>query len=825
CLYSYAFEIEQEHPILNEPLKVKIKMKNVETPPELFVYPTGKDLPTEIPMWQVQTESSKDGKGYRTGVVAHGRPFMESPDCEYISGGQCMKEITAAAIARHGNFLHWGFAASPDYMTKEAKKAFVNAVYYMSRFKNSIPILRADKNALRSRSSVDYTVYTFSRQKYETDAEGTREFVKFRLEEQQLAREKSNRGEELDASEKRNLDFKPYEPQTWEEYIEEKRNSDLVKSYGGSIEKTIAFLQENKPYYTGAGKLDREAFDADAISLGIPNNDRRLLDAAILMLEKSTDTEKAERLLARYTVKSFSSASEWRKWFNRVENYLFFSESGGYKFFVDSYNNPELYAEEIIGLENMTVPTPDDDNPVTSAAEILPAIDGNSAVVIKVKIKEGFHVYSSALKDIPFTFFAADIKLPEGMHPFGELRMPQEKPYPGDPEIAVYEDEIILVQKIAGESDEEFECTLEYQYCNDEYCGLPVNKVLKLNRKNIFELLIQYKQAVDDTLRLTYRDVRGEEVKTLIPVKEGKGYFAAETCHPYGVWYGSQNFRANGWFYSDIGKVSVTLDTASYGVVVEGSSLQDEYSKQYRPFRNDLNLEARGYMNNYITLRREGLVSEDSITYMYNEYNRLNNLRDKEYIKTYPGSFYSLSLARNMFRSSVAFKEIKEVYDLLDQEMQQTEIGMQLERKVQAARATMIGNTAPEIVLNDTEGKLHKLSDYRGSYVFLDFYKWGCPPCEDLMEELKPFYAKYKGKDFVILGVYHRTNSDLEKSRELWKGLLDKHSPIWTNLFDIDNKACEDYGIEAFPSSLLIDPDGKIVAYEISLKEIENIIK
>jgi len=99
CLYSYAFEINQEHPIFNEPLKVQIKMKNVETPPELFVYPTGKDLPPEIPMWQVQTESSKDGKGYRTGVVAHGRPFMESPDCEYISGGQSMKEITVGRTA------------------------------------------------------------------------------------------------------------------------------------------------------------------------------------------------------------------------------------------------------------------------------------------------------------------------------------------------------------------------------------------------------------------------------------------------------------------------------------------------------------------------------------------------------------------------------------------------------------------------------------------------------------------------------------------------------------------------------------------------------
>lgn len=825
CLYGYAFEIDEAHPIFNEPLKVKIKMKKVETPPELFVYPTGRDLPPEIPMWQVQTESSKDGKGYRTGVVAHGRPFMESPDCEYISGGQCMKEITAAAIARHGNFLHWGFAASPNYMTKEAKKAFVNAIYYMSRYKKGIPILRADKNAPRPRSWVDYTVYTYSRQKYETDAEGTRQFVKMRLKDQIIAKEKVAKGEELTANEQYALNFKAYEPATWEEYIEEMRNSDQVKSFDGSVEKTIAFMEGNRPFYTGAGTLNRDAFDADAISIGIPNSDPRILDAAITMLENGTDTEKALRILVRYTIREFSSPGEWREWYEGVKEYLFFSESGGYKFYVDSYNNRELYPEEIIGLENMSVPEPDENNPVTSAAEILPTIDGNRAVVIKVKMDEGFHIYSSSMKDIPFTFFSTDIELPEGMHPFGDLRMPQERPYKGDPEIAVYEGEMIIMQKITGESNEEFSCRLAYQFCNDDYCGLPVNKVLKLNRNNRFELLIKYKQPVDDTLRLIYRDVRGEEVKTLIPVKEGKGYFAAETCHPYGAWFGSQKYRNNGWFYLEMGKVTVQLDTASFSVNVEGSSLQDEYINRYRPFRSDLNGEARRSMNDYIALRRDGLVSRDSLNYLYSEYTRLSNLRDKEYIKTYPGSYYSLSLARGMFRSSVAYKDIKEVYDLLDREMQQTEIGMQLERKVQAARATMIGNTAPEIVLNDTKGKLHKLSDYRGSYVFLDFYKWGCPPCEDLMEELKPFYADYKGKDFVILGVYHRTNDDLEKSRERWKDLLDKHSPTWTNLFDIDNKACEDYGIEAFPSSLLIDPDGKIVAYEISLKETEKIIK
>ncbi len=825
CLYSYAFETNTDHPVFNEPLKVGIKMKKVKTPPELFNYPTGKDLPEEIPMWRVQTESSKDGKGYRSGVVAHGRPFMEAPDCEYISGGQCMKEITAAAIARHGNFMHWGFAASPGYMTKAAKKTFVNAVYYMSKFKNRTPLLRANENAPRPRSWIDYKIYTFSRQKYEIDAENTRNFVRMLLQDQKRAREKKERGEELTSSEKYAVDFKPYEPATWEKYIEDKKNTPLVKSLGGSIQKTVEFLEENRPYFTGASPVEKSSFDSDARSLGIPNNDHRILDAAISLLEEGKDETRAKRILERYTVKSFNYVSEWREWYDNVKDYLFFAEASGYKFFVDSYNNPELYAEEIIGLENMIVPEPDEMNPVTSSLEILPAIDGYNAIVIKVKIMEDHYVYATASSDIPFVLFSADIDLPEGLVPFGEMRYPQPEPYEGNPAIGVYRGELVIMQKLVGESKEKISCTLNYQYCNDEHCSLPIERTLTTNNRCIFNLSVKYNQPADDSLFFSYRDVDGKEIKTIIPIKNGKGSFSAETCHPYWGRYNSGKYPANGGILLDGGDISLKLDTASYGSEVKGSSLNDEYTGRYRSFRQDLNNESRKYINNYINLREEGIVTKDSLNYLYSEYYRYKRMRVKEYIKAYPESYYSLILARNMFHSSVDYKEIKEVYELLQPVMQQTVIGRQLYGKVQAAKATMIGNTAPEIVLNDFEGKMHKLSDYRGQYVFLDFYKWGCPPCEDLMEELKPFYAEYKGKDFVILGVYHRTNNDLYKSRERWKGLLEKHSPTWTNLFDNDNKACEDYGIEAFPSSLLIDRDGKIISYEPGIKELVDYIE
>ena len=59
-----------------------------------------------------------------------------------ISSGTCAKSIDAIAIGRHANYFHWGFSASPDYMTDEAKALFVNSIVYISQFAGQHPIAR-----------------------------------------------------------------------------------------------------------------------------------------------------------------------------------------------------------------------------------------------------------------------------------------------------------------------------------------------------------------------------------------------------------------------------------------------------------------------------------------------------------------------------------------------------------------------------------------------------------------------------------------------------------------------------------------------------------
>ena len=106
----------------------------VKKPMRTLPYIDDTIAPDSLPMWRVQKEGYMSKRGIRVGMVSRPGGFEDSPEAEIISGGVSGKTWDAVAIGRHGNFLHWGFAASPDDMTEEARDVFANAcLLYTSR--------------------------------------------------------------------------------------------------------------------------------------------------------------------------------------------------------------------------------------------------------------------------------------------------------------------------------------------------------------------------------------------------------------------------------------------------------------------------------------------------------------------------------------------------------------------------------------------------------------------------------------------------------------------------------------------------------------------
>lgn len=363
CLGGRALGMKRDHPIFNRPYKVEIRYEQVKTPDVYKTFYAGRNLGPTMPMWRVQTESYRDGRGFPVGLVSTGYGFDNGIDAEWISGGHSDKGVDATAIGRHANFLLWGFAASPSYMTKSARLVFVNAVDYIARFRGARQITHKLKNVV-PRADLREQQWTFS-------AEGAARYValldKFRKQDAERRRRalaKERAGKPLDEDDKM-LVSSPQEPPVSREQIISQQPDALQKRFGHDFAAYENYYAENMDYFfSPAGRDDAVDVDLDAKALGIANNNVRLLDTAVEMLQKGDRVKMAKRILLRYTQESFDDAGAWAAWLERNRDRLYFSEGYGYKWIVipeksaawRKENCDRLYFSECNGYRASFVP-------------------------------------------------------------------------------------------------------------------------------------------------------------------------------------------------------------------------------------------------------------------------------------------------------------------------------------------------------------------------------------------------------------------------------------------------------------------------------------
>lgn len=116
-----------------------------------------------------------------------------------------------------------------------------------------------------------------------------------------------------------------------------------------------------------------------------------------------------------------------------------------------------------------------------------------------------------------------------------------------------------------------------------------------------------------------------------------------------------------------------------------------------------------------------------------------------------------------------------------------------------------IGDTAPDFVLEDLDGNKHKLSDYKGQGVFLNFWGTWCPPCEKEMPAMNRQYDVYKDQGIQILAA-NVGQSNFEASTFAQR--YDLNFPI---LLDTTRGVKDSYSVINLPATYLISPEGKVV--------------
>lgn len=115
------------------------------------------------------------------------------------------------------------------------------------------------------------------------------------------------------------------------------------------------------------------------------------------------------------------------------------------------------------------------------------------------------------------------------------------------------------------------------------------------------------------------------------------------------------------------------------------------------------------------------------------------------------------------------------------------------------------GMPMPDFALSDTAGVEHRLSDFKGNYVYLDFWASWCPPCLVSLPWMNEMHEKFSERGLKIIAV----NVD-----EVWgeaERVMKKIQPLFLVLKDGSASVPKKIEIPVMPTSYLIDKEGRVL--------------
>jgi peroxiredoxin len=268
-------------------------------------------------------------------------------------------------------------------------------------------------------------------------------------------------------------------------------------------------------------------------------------------------------------------------------------------------------------------------------------------------------------------------------------------------------------------------------------------------------------------------------------VENGKFTFTGEVEAPLLYALATEEMRYPAQFFLENTKMSVVLDEAEGSIEVKGSPANEIF------LGNAPRIEDDGY-------------DIDSL------------------VTKYPDSPVAAFYLYRYFTYQLPLEELKATRNKLSPLLASCPYVEDLDKIIRQLENIQIGKVAPEFSLPDTAGVSVSLSEFRGKFVLIDFWAAWCPPCRKENPNVVNVFNTYKDKGFTVLGV------SLDSNRKQWlKAIHDDHL-AWTQLSDLkywDSEIPALYGVRGIPANVLLDPDGVIIATNITGEDLQNKLK
>lgn len=133
-----------------------------------------------------------------------------------------------------------------------------------------------------------------------------------------------------------------------------------------------------------------------------------------------------------------------------------------------------------------------------------------------------------------------------------------------------------------------------------------------------------------------------------------------------------------------------------------------------------------------------------------------------------------------------------------------------------------VGDKAPDFALQDMEGNAHKLSDYNGEGVFLNFWGTWCEPCVKEMPAMDRQFTEYEKQGVNVLAV-NIAQSDFEV-----QSFVDRFDLSFPVAIDKSKSVMRAYNIRPLPTTILVNPEGeiqRIVTGEMTEQDIKGFME